>query len=182
MDYDNEIARLLFAASLGLCQIAKNKTIATQLKKLRRVTRQVADAEARVIAVQDRAEQMQAALAQREAACEAREREFDEREAEFTSQIGDVRDELREYHNHPEQTHKVLVHRIMSTAGILGEWNWDLQSPPTWGQLRRMVAGLPDDLPVSPTDRIEVQEVREDWTGHTFIADSSLIRTVRGAA
>jgi hypothetical protein len=57
MDYDNEINRLsamdnLFTASLGLCQIAKNKTVATQLKKLRRVLRQVVDAEAKVIAAE----------------------------------------------------------------------------------------------------------------------------------
>ena len=60
MDYDNEIERLsamddLFRASLGLCQIAKNKTVATQLKKLRRVLRQVADAEAKVIAAEEHA-------------------------------------------------------------------------------------------------------------------------------
>ena len=60
MDYDNEIARLsamdnLFAASLGLCQIAKNKTVATQLKKLRRVLRQVADAEAKAIVAEKHA-------------------------------------------------------------------------------------------------------------------------------
>jgi hypothetical protein len=60
MDYDNEIERLsamddLFRASLGLCQIAKNQTVATQLKKLRRVLRQVADAEAKVIAAEEHA-------------------------------------------------------------------------------------------------------------------------------
>lgn len=59
MDYDREIERLsamdIFTAALGLCQIAKNKTVATQLKKLRRVIRQVADAEAKVMLAEEHA-------------------------------------------------------------------------------------------------------------------------------
>jgi hypothetical protein len=65
----------------------------------------------------------------------------------------------------------------MSTAGILGEWNWNLQSPPAWEQLRRMVADLPEDLP-APRAEVVSQETREDWTGHTVIADSSLTRSI----
>ena len=41
-----------FADAIALCQIAKNKTVATQLKRLRRVNRQIIDAEAKVIAAE----------------------------------------------------------------------------------------------------------------------------------
>jgi hypothetical protein len=96
MDYDNEIERLsvmddLFRASLALCQIANNKTVATQLKKLRRVLRQVADAEAKVIAAEEHAAEIVAkaesdvkaiheAAAQRLASAEAAEQDLRERE------------------------------------------------------------------------------------------------------
>jgi hypothetical protein len=59
----------------------------------------------------------------------------------------------------------------------LGNWNFDLQGVPNWQQLRRMVAGLPDDLP-APAAEVVSENVRQDWTGHTFIAGSSLTRTV----
>src|SRR6516225_5952650 len=88
-----------FGDALALCRIANNKTIATALKKLRRVNRQIADAEAKVIAVSDQAEQMQAVLAQREAVCEARATALDEREAAFEVSLREARDHLRAYYD-----------------------------------------------------------------------------------
>jgi hypothetical protein len=44
-----------FADAIALCQLAKNKTVATQLKRLRRVNRQIIDAEAKVIAAEEHA-------------------------------------------------------------------------------------------------------------------------------
>jgi hypothetical protein len=174
---DDIITTDRFADAIALCQIAKNKTVATQLKKLRRVNRQIADAEAKVIAVQDQAEQMQAALADREAAIDERERALDARETAFAASAQDVRDELYAHHNRVEQAYRQLVHRIMATAGILGEWNWDLQSPPSWSQLRKMIANLPDDLPATPPAEVVSENVREDWSGNVF-SPSTLTRSI----
>jgi hypothetical protein len=56
VDYDDTTATGdRFADAIALCLVVKNKTIATRLKKLRRVLRQVADAEAKVIAAEEHA-------------------------------------------------------------------------------------------------------------------------------
>ena len=174
-----------FADAIALCQIAKNKTIATALKKLRRVNRQIADAEAKVIAVQDQVEQKEAALAAREAKLDARDTAITRRENEFAASAQDVRDELREHHNRIEQAHRQLVYRLMSTAGILGNWNENLQDLPTWEQLRRQIADLPADPPglsAEPTEAIDlirrdVGDERSDHLGNAF-APSTLRRDV----
>jgi hypothetical protein len=69
----------------------------------------------------------------------------------------------------------------MSTAGILGEWNPNLQPLPSWQQLRGMIADLPADLPVA-SPAVVSKEVQEDWAGSVFVPGSSLTRTIRGAA
>jgi hypothetical protein len=163
--------------ALEWCRLSNNKTVAAAIKKLRRLDRQYADTQTKGAAITAQAEQVQAALAERAAALDARERALEAREVAFESQAADVRDELREHHNRLEQTHRQLVHRLMSTAGILGQWNWDLQSPPTWQQLRRMIADLPEDLP-APAGEVISQEVREDWTGNTFMPGSTLTRSI----
>ena len=151
-----------FADAIALCQIAKNKTIATALKKLRRVNRQIADAEAKVIAVQDQVEQKEAALAAREAKLDARDTAITRRENEFAASAQDVRDELREHHNRIEQAHRQLVYRLMSTAGILGNWNENLQDLPTWEQLRRQIADLPPDPPtLKQTDAVRIDALSD---------------------
>jgi hypothetical protein len=168
--------------ALELCRIASSpKTIAAAVKKLRRLDAQYADIAAKAAAIEAQVEQKHAALTERESAIAARETALDERAAAFESQAGDVRDELREHHNRLEQTHRQLVHRLMATAGITGNWNFQLQDPPTWAQLKRMIADLPDDLP-APTAEVASRETREDWTGHSFIANTTLTRTIRGAA
>jgi hypothetical protein len=172
-----------FTAALVLIDLAQNpKATKAALKKLAQVDKAIGAAEQKLAAVTAATEQTNNALAERESAIAARETALDAREAAFASSCADVRDELRAYHNHLEQTHRQLVRRIMSTAGILGQWNFDLQDPPTWSQLQRMVAGLPDDLP-APVAEAASREVTTDWTGqHNFIAGSSLTRTVQGAA
>jgi hypothetical protein len=148
-----------FSLAIELCRVAaKPATYAAALKKLRKLGRDILAAEQKLAALTTEAEQKQAAFAEREAQAAAREAALEAREAAFESQARDVRDELCEHHARLEQTHRVLVHRLMSTAGILGEWNWDLQSSPTWTQVRQMIAGLPDDPPApvaEPAMRID---------------------------
>jgi hypothetical protein len=142
------------------CRIAKNKTLEAAIRKLAKLNRQYADTQAKLAAVQAQAAELEAALVARAAALDERDRVLDARVTAFENQAADVRDELREHHNRLEQTHRQLTHRIMATTGILGEWNWDLQSPPTWAQLRQMIAGLPDDPP--PLERDVAAPLRID--------------------
>jgi hypothetical protein len=169
---------------LQLCAIANNKTLAAAIKKLHRLDQRFADAQAKLAAVEAQAAEIETALTARAAALDERARALEDREAAFASQAGDVRDELREHHARLEQTNRSLIHRIMSTAGILGEWNWNLQSPPSWEQLRRMVADLPEDLPgpgPEPAVRIDAfsdvcSDPGADRHGNVFL--STLTRDV----
>jgi hypothetical protein len=163
--------------ALQLCALANNKTVAAAIRKLAKLDRQFADTQVKVAALAAQAEQINAELDARATAIDERARALDAREAAFASQAADVRDELREHHADLEQTHRQLIHRIMSTAGILGEWNWNLQSPPTWEQ-RRMVADLPADLPAASPTEVMQENVSQDWTGHTFVPGSTLTRSI----
>jgi hypothetical protein len=153
-----------------------------ELKKLAKLDRQAADAVAVCDAARAEAAEIVAKIERDTNALAERERAFDALKAAFESQAQDVRDELRAHHNRIEQAHRQLIHRVMATAGILGDWNFELQDPPTWSQLQKRIAGLPDDLPVAPPAEVVSRETREDWVGHTFVPGSSLTRTVRGAA
>jgi hypothetical protein len=163
--------------ALQLCTIANNKTLAAAVKKLDRLDRKYADTQDKLASLTAQAAELETALTQRAAELDARERAQDARDAAFESQATDVRDELREHHNRIAAAHRQLVHRIMSTAGIAGNWNFDLQGVPSWEQLKRQIADLPDDLP-APAAEVVSENVRQDWTGHTFIAGSSLTRSV----
>jgi hypothetical protein len=166
-----------FSAALVLIDLALNpKATKVALQKLAQLDNSIGVAERKLAAVTAQIEQTKAALDTREAAIAAREVALEERETAFADAAQDVRDELREHHARVDQAHRQLVHRIMSTAGILGEWNFELQGPPSWQQLRRRVAGLPDDLP-APVAEVATREVREDWSGNVF-APSTLTRTV----
>ena len=149
-----------FGDALALCRIANNKTIATALKRLRRVNRQIADAKAKVIAVSDQAEQMQAVLAQREAVCEARATALDEREAAFEVSLREARDHLRAYYDSIAEADRHVRYRVLSHAGLLSGYNPELQDLPTWDQLKRLIVGLPDDPP--PIEREVVSHPRID--------------------
>jgi hypothetical protein len=141
-----------------LAAVTNPKAARKQVLARRRWERDQAAAEQRLAAVIAQAEQINAKLDARAAELDARDRASDEREAAFERQAAAVRDEQREYGNHLEQVHRRLAHRLMATVGILGEWNWNLQSPPSWAQLRQMIAGLPEDLPAAapePAMRID---------------------------
>jgi hypothetical protein len=161
-----------------LIDLALNpKAAKAGLKQLVKLDKDIGVAEQKLAAVTAQTEQKQAMLAERSAALDARERALDERESALAVSAQDVRDELRQHHNRVEQAYRQLVHRIMSTAGILGEWNWDLQSPPSWEQLQRRIANLPPDLP-APASEAVTREVTQDWAGNVFVPGSSLTRTV----
>jgi hypothetical protein len=168
--------------ALQLCALANNKTVATAIKKLCRLDRQFADTQAKIAALTTEAERMEAKLAQRAAELAEREHALDMRETGFESSLADARDELREHHARLDETHRQLIHRIMSCSGILAEWNPNLQPLPTWEQLRRMIVDLPADLPAPAADRTEVMDVKEDWTGHVFVPGSTLTRSINKAA
>jgi hypothetical protein len=185
---DEQIENLPAAAAdpvliaIEWCRIAKNKTLEAAIRKLAKLNRQYADTQTKLAAVQAEAAELEAALVARAAACAERERACDERDAAFANQAADVRDELREHHNHLEQTHRQLVHRIMSCSGILAEWNPALQPLPSWQQLRQRIADLPADLPNAPPAEVTQETVTADWTGqHTFIAGSTLSRSINKA-
>jgi hypothetical protein len=178
-DYNPAVEEIdLFGAAIALCQLAQRaKTIEGALKRLRKIGRDTLVAERNLAAVTAAAEQTNKALGEREAANAAREAANTKREAEFADAAQDVRDELREHHNRLEQTHRLLVYRLMSTAGILGDWHEGLQDLPSWEQLQRRIVDLPAD-PATSAAEVVSQNVRQDWTGHTFIAGSSLTRSV----
>jgi hypothetical protein len=166
----------------ALFRIASSpKTTAAAYKKQRQAERKEAAAEQKTAALTAQAEQTAAALTEREAELAAREAAIERREAEFAASARDVRDELYAHHNRVEQAHSQLVRRVMATAGILGEWNFQLQDPPSWDVLKKLVA-LPDDPPAPSTEVSSAETVRHDWAGSEFIPDTTLTRTVRGAA
>jgi hypothetical protein len=168
--------------ALQLCTIANNKTLAAAVKKLDRLDRQYADTQDKLASLTAQAAELETVLTQRAAELDARERTIIKREDEFASSLEDARRELYAHHNRIAAAHRQLVHRIMSTAGITGNWNFDLQGVPSWEQLKRQIADLPDDLPAAPPAEVVTENVREDWVGHTFVPGSSLTRTIRGAA
>jgi hypothetical protein len=169
-----------FTLAIELCRVAaKPATYAAAVKKLRKLGRDIVAAEQKLSQLQADAAVIAAKAESDASAIAEQSRVLDAREVALASQAADVRDELRQHHARLEQTHRQLIHRIMATTGILGEWNWNLQSPPTWEQLRQRIADLPADLPAaSPTETITA-EVREDWTGNVFVPNSTLSRSIK---
>jgi hypothetical protein len=163
-----------------LIDLALNpKAAKAGLKQLVKLNKDIGLAEEKFVSLQSQAAAIENALTVRAAELDAQARSLDARVAAFESQAADVRDELREHHNRIEQAHRQLVHRIMATTGITGNWNFDLQGVPSWEQLRRQIADLPADLP-APAAEVVTREVMSDWVGHTFVPGSSLTRTIRG--
>jgi hypothetical protein len=154
-----------FGDALALCRIANNKTVATALKKLRRVNRQIADAEAKVIAVSDQAEQMQVVLTQRAAALAEGERALEVARGDFETSLQEARDNLRGYYDRIAEADRHLRYRIMNHAGLLHGYNAQLQDLPDWPAIRRLVVGLPDDPP--PIERDVTTPLRIDALSDT---------------
>jgi hypothetical protein len=146
--------------ALELCRIASSpKTIATALKRLRKLDRQFADIQAKCAALEARAEQTAAALAERETAIAAREVALDAREAEFAASIEEARDHLRSYYDSIAAADRITRYRILNSASLLSNFNPQLQDLPDWPALRRLVVNLPPDPP--PLER-EVAAPRID--------------------
>ena len=181
-----------FALALGLCQVAANaKAIEPALKRLRKLGRDIAKAEQKLAALSAAAQQTNAELAARAAALDEREHALDARGAEFESSLQEARDELHNHHRHVEQEDKRLRHRVMAYADLLSGYNPQLQDLPSWGVLRRLVVGLPDDPPalerdIAPHPRIDASDTffdpHADRHGNAFLGTLSRDISHKGAA
>jgi hypothetical protein len=185
-DYDdnteaNYSAPTLSAVITLMGALRNRKTVEARARALARINQQIDDATTKLTALTAKAEQDEGALAERAAALDAREAALDARVDWFAASLAEARDELRSYHDQLTQAERQLIHRVMATAGITANWNPNLQSPPTWEQLRRMVADLLADLPAAPPAELVSQEAREDWTGNVFVPGSTLTRSIREA-
>jgi hypothetical protein len=168
--------------ALQLCTIANNKTLAAAVKKLVKLDEQYAAAEEKFVDLQSQAAAMQTVLTARAAELDARERAITQREDEFAAATEEARDHLRAYYDRITEADRITRYRILSSANLLSNFNPKLQDLPDWDAIRRMIPDLPADLPAAPPAEVVSRETREDWTGHTFIAGTTLTRTVRGDA
>jgi hypothetical protein len=170
--------------ALELCRIASNpKTIASAVKRLRRLDRQYAETEVKCAALAAQAEQTATALEERAAELAARETALDKRESEFAISIEETRDHLRGYYDSIAEADRHLRYRILSHADLLHGYNAQLQDLPSWPQIRQLVVGLPPDPPslgrevVSPP-RIDVfsdtsNDPHADRHGNVFLGSLS---------
>jgi hypothetical protein len=155
-----------FSLAIELCRIAaKPATYAAAVKKLRKVGRDIAAAEQKLAALTTEAEQKQAAFAEREAAIDGRERAITAREDAFAASIEEARDNLRRYYDSIAEADRHVRYRVLSHAGLLSGYNLELQDLPSWGQLKRLVVGLPDDPP--PIERDVAAPLRIDALSDT---------------
>jgi hypothetical protein len=172
-----------------LIDLALNpKAAKAGLKQLVQLDKSIGVAERKLADIERQAAEMQAALTARAAELDARERALTEREDAFAASAQDVRDELREHHAHLDDLHRLLVHRVAATAGIM--WNETLQGPPSWQQLRQQIPDLPADLPVVsqpavlPIDALSdtSDDPNADRHGHVFLGTLSRDVSHKGAA
>ena len=163
--------------ALQLCAVANNKTVATAIKKLRRLDRQYADIQAKIAALTTEAERTEAKLAQRAAELAAREAEIERRETEFAASCQEAHAALRASHDNLSEVDRRLRYRIMASADLLHAFNPQLQTLPDWQQIRQLVPGLPPDLPATPAAEVVSENVREGWSGDIF-SPSTLTRSI----
>jgi hypothetical protein len=157
--------------------VTTDKAKAARLRAVAKLDRQAADA----VAVRDEARAEAAAIVAKiecdTNALAERERAFDAREAAFEASLREAHESLRQYHDNLAQEDRRIRYRILSHANLLHGFNERLQDLPDWRQIKQMVPDLPAD-PATPPAEVVSRETREDWTGHTFIAGSSLTRSV----
>jgi hypothetical protein len=179
-DYSPAVEEIdLFGAAIALCQVAQRaKTVEAALKRLRKIGRDTLVAERKLAAVEARAADTAAALAEREAELAAREAAITKRADEHAAAIEEARDHLRAYYDRIADMDRRIRYRIMASADLLHGFNERLQELPDWPAIKQMIPGLPPDLPAAPAPEAVARETREDWTGHTFIAGSTLTRSV----
>jgi hypothetical protein len=173
-----------FSLAIELCRIAaKPATYAAAVKKLRKLGRDIAAAEQKLAALIARTEQTETALAEHEAELAARSTEIERRETEFQASLAEAHATLRASHDSLAQEDRRIRYRILTSADLLHGFSEQLQSLPTWQQIKQMIPGLPADLPPAPAVEVTQENVREDWTGqHTFIVGSTLSRSINKAA
>jgi hypothetical protein len=70
-----------------------------------------------------------------------------------------------------------LRYHVLAAADLLHGYNPTLQELPSWQAIQQMT-GLPIDPSPEPVAEPLQQNTRTDWTGHTFLDDSTLTRTV----
>ena len=145
-----------FVLAISLCQVAMNaKATEPALKRLRKVGRDIAKAEQKLVAVTAQAEQKQTALAAREAAVVARDAALDARATEFESSLQEARDHLRGYYDGVAEADRRLRFHILAAADLLHGYNEQLQTLPDWPAIRQMIPGLPDDPPSVEREGLE---------------------------
>jgi hypothetical protein len=171
-----------FAAVLTLCRLAANpKAGEAMLRRIRKAERAATAAEQRCATAEAKLEQRQAALDARASELDELTRAIAGRETAFEASLEQARDDLREFYDDLADTDRRIRFRIAHSNGLLDGFNERLQSLPTWEQIRQLVPGLPDDPPPPSAAEIVSRNVREDWTGHSFLAESSLTRSVNKA-
>ena len=167
-----------FSLAIELCKVAaKPATYAAALKKLRKLGRDIETAERKLSQLQADAAAIAAKAESDASAIAEQSRALDARKAEFEVSVAAARDQLRAYHDSLADTDRRIRYRILSSADLLRGFNERLQDLPSWQQIKQLVPNLPPDLPTAPPAEV-TQETREDWTGHTFIAGSTLSRSV----
>jgi hypothetical protein len=173
----------LFGAAIALCQVAQRaKAVEGALKRLRKIGRDTLVAERKLADIEARAADTAAALAEREAELDRRQAAIERRETELEVSLREAHDSLRQYHDNLAQQDRRIRYRILSSADLLHGYNERLQELPDWPAIKQMIPGLPPDIPATPPAEVVSENVREDWTGqHTFIAGTTLTRTVRSA-
>jgi hypothetical protein len=149
-----------------------------EIKKRAKFERGLVDIQAKCAALTAHAEQTKAALDERAAELERREAETERRATEREASLREAYDHLRQYYDNLVQEDRRIRYRILASADLLHGYNSRLQDLPDWPAIERMVPGLSADLPAAPPAEVVSENVCEDWTGHTFIADSSLTRSV----
>jgi hypothetical protein len=156
------------------CRVANNKTLERTIKKLDRLNRRYADTQAKLAAVQAQAAELVAKMESDASALAERERAQTERDDAFAVSAQDVRDELREHHAYLNDLHRLLVHRVAATAGII--WNETLQEPPSWQQLRQQIPDLPPDPAPAAEAAVRIDTFSDtsddphaDRHGHVFL-------------
>ena len=170
--FEDRIADALFRIA------SSPKTTAAAYKKQRQAERKEAAAEQKTAALTAQAEQTTAALTEQATAIAAARAALEECKAAFAASIEEAHDHLRGYYNSIAEADRHLRYRIMNYAGLLHGYNAQLQDLPDWPAIKRMIPGLPADLPAAPPAEVVSENVREDWAGSVFVPGSTLTRSI----
>jgi hypothetical protein len=179
----DRIANAVDRIADAICRIALSpKAIPLARKKLDKLEREQAAIAKENAESEAALDAREAEIAQCAAELAARSAEIERRKTELETSLREAHEHLRQYYDNLAQEDRRIRYRILSSANLLHGYIAQLQPLPSWDTIGRMIPDLPTDLP-APAAEVVTQEVTSDWTGqHNFIADSTLTRTVRGAA